>query len=302
MKLRKIIILLCGVLVLALAVGYIVVALRRSGAPPEIGSPPSLPASPLRSYGVIEPLGREVFLSAPESRRVTAVFVKEGDRVGKGQPLLTLESDVEEKSLKVARLRVQEARAKLALTQDALRRYENLAARKTAPEFEATKLRLQKVYEQQIAETAQGEVAQRAAELERLTLRSPLEGVIYKFDIRLGEFLTPEDYRKIILGSPDKQVRLFVEVFWRDRLTLGDKLLIKNAENLEALGIGEVVELAPYVGARDFRSEDPLERLDTKYMQVVVKLPPDVQAPIGLQVIGVSPEEPRQPPAAPASP
>jgi HlyD family secretion protein len=300
MNLRKIIILLCGLLALALAMGYIAVALRRSGAPPEIGSPPSLPTSPLRSYGVIEPLGREVFLSAPESRRVTAVFVKEGDRVGKGQPLLTLESDVEEKSLKVAQLRVQEARAKLALTQDALRRYENLAARKTAPEFEATKLRLQKVYEQQIAETAQGEVAQRAAELERLTLRSPLEGVVYKFDIRLGEFLTPEDYRKIILGSPDKQVRLFVEVFWRDRLHLGNKLLIKNAENLEAIGVGEVTELATYVGARDFRSEDPLERLDTKYMQVVVKLPPNIQAPIGLQVIGVSPEEPRLPPAAPA--
>ncbi|MFZ2088181.1 MAG: biotin/lipoyl-binding protein, partial [Desulfobaccales bacterium] len=279
MNVRKIIILLVGLLVLALAVGYIAVALRRSGAPPEIGSPPSLPASPLRSYGVIEPLGREVFLSAPESRRVTAVFVREGDLVKNGQPLLTLESDVEEKSLKVARLRVLEAQAKLAITQDALRRYENLAARKTAPEFEATKLRLQKVYEQQIVETAQGEVAQRAVELERLTLRSPFKGVVYKFDIRLGEFLTPEDYRKIILGSPDKQVRLFVEVFWRDRLYLGDKLLIKNAENLETIGVGEVTELAPYVGARDFRSEDPLERLDTKYMQVVVKLPPNIQAP-----------------------
>ena len=299
MNLRKVIVLLCGMLVLALAVGYIAVALRRSGAPPEIGSPPSLPASPLRSYGVIEPLGREAFLSAPESRRVTAVFVKEGDRVGKGQPLLTLESDVEEKSLRVARLRVQEARAKLALTQDALRRYVNLAARKTVPEFEATKLRLQKVYEQQIAETAQGEVAQRAAELERLTLRSPLEGVVYKFDIRLGEFLTPQDYRKIILGSQDKQVRLFVEVFWRDRLQLGDKLLIKNAENLEAIGVGEVTELAPYVGARDFRSEDPLERLDTKYMQVVVKLPPDIQAPLGLQVIGVDPDKPPPSPKTP---
>ncbi len=301
MNLRKIIILLCGLLVLTLAVGYIALALRRSGSPPEIGSPPALPASPLRSYGVIEPLGREVFLSAPESRRVTAVFVKEGDRVTSGQPLLTLESDVEEKSLKVARLRVLEAQAKLALTQDALRRYENLAARKTVPEFEATKLRLQTAYEQQIVETAQGEVAKLRAELERLTLRSPLPGVVYKFDVRLGEFLTPQDYRKIILGSREKQVRLFVEVFWRDRLRLGEKLLIKNAENLEVIGIGEIIELAPYVGARDFRSEDPLERLDTKYVQVIVKLPPNIQAPIGLQVIGVSLDEPQLSPEAPRS-
>ena len=299
MNLRKIIILLCGLLVLTLAVGYIALALRRSGAPPEIGSPPALPASPLRSYGVIEPLGREVFLSAPESRRVTAVFVKEGDRVTSGQPLLTLESDVEEKSLKVARLRVLEAQAKLAITQDALRRYENLAARKSAPEFEATKLRLQKAYEQQIMETAQGEVAKLRAELERLTLRSPLPAVVYKFDVRLGEFLTPQDYRKIILGSREKQVRLFVEVFWRDRLRLREKLLIKNAENLEAIGIGEIIELAPYVGARDFRSEDPLERLDTKYVQVIVKLPPNIQAPIGLQVIGVILDEPQLSPEAP---
>ncbi|MFZ2087169.1 MAG: hypothetical protein WAU47_01230, partial [Desulfobaccales bacterium] len=62
---------------------------------------------------------------------------------------------------------------------------------------------------------------------------------------------------------------------------------------------GEVTELAPYVGARDFRSEDPLERLDTKYMQVVVKLPPNIQAPIGLQVIGVDPDKPPPSPKKP---
>ncbi len=286
MSLRKVAALLCGVLVLTLVMGYVVFSLRRSGAPPEVGAAPSLAESPLRSYGVIEPLGREVFLSAPESRRITAVFIKEGDRVKSGQPLLTLESDVEEKSLRVASLRVQEAQAKLALTLDALRRYENLAARNTFPEFEATKLRLQKAYEQKLLETAQGEVDLRRAELERLTLRSPIDGVVYKFDVRLGEFLTPQDFRKIILGSQEKQVRLFVEVFWQDRLRLGEKLTIKNAETSKTIGAGEIIDLAPYVGSRDFRSEDPLERLDTKYFQVIVKLPPNTQAPIGLQVIG----------------
>jgi len=291
MRLRQGVILLSVLLVLIVMLSYIVLSLRRAGAPPEIGVPPSLADAPLRSYGLIEPLGREVFLSAPEPRRVTAVFVREGDRVKKGQPLLALESEVEEKSLKLARLRVQEAQARLALTLDALRRYETLAARKTAPEFEATRLRLQKAYEEQMVETARGEVARQQAQLERLTLRSPLEGVVYKFDVRLGEFLTPQDYRKIILGSEEKQVRLFVEVFWRDRLRPGGTLLIKDAETPGTIGVGEIVEVAPYVGAREFRSEDPLERLDIKYVQVIVRLPPGVEAPIGLQVMGVSREE-----------
>jgi hypothetical protein len=38
------------------------------------------------------------------------------------------------------------------------------------------------------------------------------------------------------------------------------------------------------MGARDFRTEDPPERIDTKYQQVIVTLDSSYHVPIGLLV------------------
>jgi multidrug resistance efflux pump len=129
----------------------------------------------------------------------------------------------------------------------------------------------------------------RRVEMDKLTLRSPIDGVVYKFDVRLGEQLTPQDYKRIILGRPEQQVRLFVEAFWLGGLKMGDRLVVKSAETLKQVGVGEVYDISPYVGERDFRSEDSRERLDTKYFQVLVRLEGNDRLPLGLQVIAERP-------------
>lgn len=121
--------------------------------------------------------------------------------------------------------------------------------------------------------------------MDKLTLRSPIDGVVYKCDVRLGEQLTPQDYKRIILGLPDKQVRLFVEAFWLGGVQVGDRFVVRESETLAELGEGEVYELSPYVGERDFRSEDSRERLDTKYLQALLRLKTRKNPPIGLQVL-----------------
>ena len=46
-----------------------------------------------------------------------------------------------------------------------------------------------------------------------------------------------------------------------------------------------VGEILPYVGSRDFRTEDRLERLDTKYVQAILELDTAPDVPIGLLVL-----------------
>lgn len=288
MKVRKVLIYLIIGLTLAATVGYIVRALRESAAPPENAVPPSLSETPARVYGLVEPLGREVFLAAPLPRKITSVLVKEGDRVTEGQVLLILEDDLEKRALEIAQRRVEEALARIALTSDLLKRNQGLFERRAIAEYDYTRVKLQLAYEQKLLETARREVALRQTDLDRLTLKSPVAGVVYKLDVRLGELLTPEDYRRIIIGKQEKQVRLFVEVFWRERYRLGQRVTIKDAETLQEIGVGNVTAILPYIGTRDFRTEEPLERLDTKYNQVIVELPTSREVPIGLQVIGFS--------------
>jgi multidrug efflux pump subunit AcrA (membrane-fusion protein) len=289
MKTRTLVIL---VLVVAALVGgayYIRDSLRRSSLPPQPAKPVRLEEAPFRVYGLIEPYGREVYVGPLQARRVVAVLVKEGEMIRRDQPLCRLDDDLERQALKVAVSRLEEKLRELDLTKDSLRRKETLSQRQTIPEFDYSQVRLKARLEEQQIASARAEVELRRVEMDKLTLRSPIDGVVYKFDVRLGEQLTPQDYKRIILGRPEQQVRLFVEAFWLGGLKMGDRLVVKSAETLKQVGVGEVYDISPYVGERDFRSEDSRERLDTKYFQVLVRLEGNDRLPLGLQVIAERP-------------
>jgi hypothetical protein len=109
---------------------------------------------------------------------------------------------------------------------------------------------------------------------------------VYKCDVRLGETLSAGDNTRIILGSPDLWVRLFVEAYWKDRVTVGSEFSIYNSETDEQIGVGTVIFKAPYMGRRNFRTEDSQERFDTKFQEVVLELVSSKEdVPIGLSVI-----------------
>jgi len=219
-------ILIGGLVLLVVIVGlnYIRLSLRRASMAPQPSLTPSLEDAPVRVYGTIEPLGREVFLGPLHPGRVTWIGVNEGDDVKSEQALCELESEVQEPP-------------------------------------------------------SQGR------ELRRYFLRSPIHGHLYKFDVRLGELLTPEDYPRIVLGKREKQVRLAVESFWMEKVRVGDRFVVRDAENLHTLGEGTIVSVSEYVGTRDFRTDDAQERLDTKYAQAILQLKGAANIPLGKLVL-----------------
>lgn len=200
-------------------------------------------------------------------------------------------------ALRVAVSRVREFEARLDLVLDQLKRKEPLsrigavseqdysqksmeaellrrqmATAKAEAEIEFSQKTLEaELLRRQIA-TAKAEVELKRCELDTLILHSPIEGFLYTFDVRLGEQLNPQDYQRIVLGKAEKQVRLFLESFWIDKVHIGDRFLVRDAETLQKVGIGKVVSVSDYVGARDFRTDDSLERLDTKYAQAILQL------------------------------
>ncbi|MCL6622236.1 MAG: biotin/lipoyl-binding protein [Syntrophobacterales bacterium] len=250
MKLRTLLLLLAVVAGIVGATGYILHSLRQSSRPPRPGEPVRLEEAPFRVYGLIEPYEREVYVGPLQARRVVAVYVKEGAAVRRGQPLVRLDDDLERRALAVAASRLEEQIRKLALTRDTLRRREALWQKKTIPEFDYSQVQLTVRLEEQQVASARAEMELRRVELDKLTLYPPIDGVVYKLDVRLGEQLTPQDYKRIILGRPEKQVRLFVETFWLHRVKPGDRFVVKEAETLSEIGEGEVYELSPYVGER----------------------------------------------------
>ena len=275
-----------GLIIFGFLINFMVTSFVKSSKPPQVAKPPVLPETPAKVYGKIEPAGREVYVSPPQTKRVVAVYVKESDMVKKGQVLCSLESYVETAQLNLTLAKIESAKKTQEITQDDFQRKKNLYVQKTDSEFSYIQSRLKADLDARNIAVAEKEAQLSKARLDELELKSPIDGMVYKFDIRLGETLSAGDNTRIILGAKDLWVRLFVESYWLNRVKEGSRYKVYNSETNEYLGTGKVLFALPYVGRRDFRTEDSQERFDTKFQEVVLALE-DKQgaAPIGLSVM-----------------
>ena len=277
-----------GLIIVGALINFMFTSFVKSSKPPQVAKPPVLPETPARVYGKIEPAGREVYVSPPMTKRVVAIYVKEGDMVKKGQALCSLESEVETAQVNLTLSKIESAKKTLEITQDDFKRKKNLYVQKTDSEFSYTQSRLKSELDANSIAVAEREAQLAKARLEELQLKSPVDGMVYKFDVRLGETLAAGDNTRIILGAQDLWVRLFVESYWLDRVKPGSQYKVYNSETNKLIGSGKVVFALPYVGRRDFRTEDSQERFDTKFQEVVLALDDKQgEAPIGLSVMAV---------------
>ena len=277
-----------GLIIVGALINFMFTSFVKSSKPPQVAKPPVLPETPARVYGKIEPAGREVYVSPPMTKRVVAIYVKEGDMVKKGQALCSLESEVETAQVNLTLSKIESAKKTLEITQDDFKRKKNLYVQKTDSEFSYTQSRLKSELDANSIAVAEREAQLAKAQLEELQLKSPVDGMVYKFDVRLGETLAAGDNTRIILGAQDLWVRLFVESYWLDRVKPGSQYKVYNSETNKLIGSGKVLFALPYVGRRDFRTEDTQERFDTKFQEVVLTLDDKQgEAPIGLSVMAV---------------
>jgi len=265
---------------------FIFSSLKKSSAPPQVAPPQKLADAPMRLYGMIEPQGREVLVCPAMNKRVEEVFVKEGDAVKVGQRLCNLESNTEQQQVNLAESRMALAQKSLELSNDDFNRTRSLYAKNVDSEYKFTQATLQNAMELKKLKVSGSELDVAKAKFEETVLRSPIDGVVYKFDVRIGETLQAGDNSKIILGATQLWVRLAVESFWKDRVKPDAVFKVYDSETRQYLGTGSVVRRIPYMGRRNYRTEDLQERFDTKFQDVILELKPEKKdIPIGLSVI-----------------
>lgn len=263
---------------------FVVFAVLRSAPRKSAPVPPNLADAPARVYGVVEPLGGAVYVSAQVPRAVARIAVREGDTVKAGQPLVALESSVEEAQVRAALDRATAAEKAYAISREAYGRAAGLYATRGISEQEFRQALLTAGLDSANFGAARADAELARAQLEQLTLKSPVAGIVYKLDLRLGQTLAAGDDSKIIVGSPRQQARMFVESFWLGRLKVGDGYKVVDSETGRELGTGRVASLSPYVGGRTVRTDDANERFDAEYQVAVLEL--DMAGlPLGLNVV-----------------
>lgn len=163
-------------------------------------------------------------LSAKIPGRVARLFVDEGSRVRRGQPVLQLETDYVSLSLRAAEADIARARAALDEATRDLARKKELAGKGSVPQ--ATLDRSQGAYDQAIA----GHAAARAqADLFRQqfadsTLRSPVDGIVAEKRVDVGARLGDGGVAFVVVQLSPLRLRFQVPERYLGRMNPGDRV------------------------------------------------------------------------------
>ena len=149
-------------------------------------------------------------LSAKLPGRVARVYVDEGSRVSKGQPLLALETDYLRLNLQRAEADAARARAMLDDTRRDVDRKKGLIATNAIPQ--ATMDRSQSAYDQANAayQSAQAQVALLRQQVADSIVRSPIDGVVAAKRTDVGQRLGDNTVAVVVTQTSPLKLRFRV--------------------------------------------------------------------------------------------
>ena len=133
---------------------------------------------------------------------------------------------------------------------------------------------------------AEARVRTAEANFDKTIVRAPISGVILRKRLKDGESVSPE--------SPTGIITLADTSAFRVRVDLDESDVAKIKENqtayITADAFGEqkfaarVVKIGRILGRKNFRTERPTEKVDTKILEVLLELAPNQKLPLGLRV------------------
>jgi len=194
--------------------------------------------------GFAEPY-RTVEVAGDEAGVLAEMFVREGQFVKVGEPLVRLNSDVHQALLAIAEQsmnatgRVQAAKADLQMRQVRLEKLRKLRLEgharqeevdRAVNEFSVAQANLRTAEEEQL--TRKLEYDKIAVQIARRTIRAPISGAITRIHKRIGEYLAPNSPEVLTLVQTDTLLANFtltsgqaarlrldqsVQVYFRDR-------------------------------------------------------------------------------------
>lgn len=133
---------------------------------------------------------------------------------------------------------------------------------------------------------ARARVEEVRALLAKTSIRSPIDGVVLRRHRKAGETVSTLFDSPIVTIADRSSVRVVVDVDETDvaRVAVGQPAYV----TADAFGSrrfpGRVVRVGQMLGRKNFRTDEPSERVDTKILETLVQLDDGHELPIGLRV------------------
>lgn len=265
---------------------------RLSRKPPEqppIVQPPLKPtARGIGASGLVEAIHDNTQLGSPVAGIVARVLVSVGDEVKIDQALFQIDDRDIRAQLSVQKANLAVAQANLARVNAAYKRLTGVSDPYAVTQGEVSARSDEVKIAQAQVEAAQAAVQASQSLVDRMVVRSPIDGRVLQVNVSQGEFVSPQSPQPpMVLGDVSQvQVRADVDEQIAPRITSG-----KNAVGYVK---GEpdrpikltFVRIEPLVVPKRSLTGMQAERVDTRVLQVIYKFdnPADKPVYVGQQM------------------
>jgi len=258
------------------------ITVLRSNQPAPAAAPLAEPAkAPFASYiagaGIVEASTENIAVGTPVSGIVTAIYVKWGDEVKRGDPLFKIDDRDLQGQLLPALAKIQEAEANLTMARSELKLALDVPDKRAISVEELTKRRLTVGIDDAALAAAKAQVEQLKIEMEQRTVRALVGGQILQIKTRLGQFAQAGIVNPplMLLGS-DTRLHVRVDIdetdAWRLRPDAPAVAFVRGNSQLKTPLRLERIE--PYVVPKTSLTGDTTERVDTRVLQVIYSFDP----------------------------
>lgn len=244
--------------------------------PPPAVPPPVKPAfTGIGASGIVEAIHENTNVGAPLAGLVQKVYVDVGQRIKHGDPLFSLDDRDVRAQMLVQQANIKVAQANLDRITATYKRLKGVSDPRAVSEGEVTARNDEVSVAKAQLEAAQAAVEALQMQLDRMTVRSPLDGTVLQNNISVGEFVSPQSQTQpMVIGDTDEvQVRADVDEQIAPRVKAG-----KNATGyLKGASDKPIpltfVRIEPFVIPKKSLTGQLNERIDTRVLQVIFKFP-----------------------------
>ncbi|HLW34981.1 MAG TPA: efflux RND transporter periplasmic adaptor subunit [Chthoniobacterales bacterium] len=254
----------------------LLVASRANKTLPPAAAVSAAPQPPYRAFvagvGIIEANTENIAIGTQIAGIVSKIYVQIGSQVKTGDPLFTIDDRAQRALIATDTADVNATCAQMELTKYQVKVGNELIGKKVISQEDLeTRRRTADTAEARYLQ-AQANLEAAKTDLERLTVRSPVDGQIMQLKIHLGEFAPTGVLTQplILLGNVEPMnVRVNVDEndAWRVRGNADAIGYLRGNNQIRTLL--RFVRFEPYVVPKVSLTGDSTERVDTRVLQVV---------------------------------
>jgi len=229
-------------------------------------------ASEVTGTGVVEAGSGNVAVGSPVPGIVAAVTVHWGERVAKGTVLFQLDDRDLRAQMPSATARAQEAGVRLERSRYELQLADKLHDRHVLSDEQYRTRRFDIQADEAALATARAEVERIRLEIERRTVRSPVNGRVLQINVHPGEFAdSGAQATPLMVVGDDEHLRVRVDIDENDAVRVDPAApavaLVRGRPDLRTDLHFESIE--PYVAPKASLTGSPTERVDTRVLQAI---------------------------------